>query len=496
MRRSFIPPLVLLTVMTLAACGVRVDDSLRQQAAAAQLGGGGGGPVSADGTPLDGTEVDPVTGEPTTGDAGGDGTTGVAGAGGTGTSGAGGSAGSAAGDAGGGGGGGDGTAAAPAGGNGGATDVGVTANQITIGNVADLSGPVPGLFQGAVIGTQAYIAKINSEGGVFGRKLRLKVGDGQLDCGENRARHEALSKEVFAFVGSFSLNDDCGTDALAGKNVPDVHNALGQKTLQSKDNFSVQPLPPGWRTGPLQYFKKKFPDRWTKIGSIYANVGGASATWLKGTKPAIESTGGKVLYDRGFGPTDTDFTADIVRMRNDGVQLLYISASDAPTFARIVKAARQQDVDWPIIAGGIAYDEGFLKQVGSDGEGVLGDQLYSQFFNADDAAAIPAVKDFQTWTGRVAPGKKRDLFAAFGWASTQLFVEALKKAGPEAKRATIIAELKKVTTFDAGGLLAPSGPGNKQPPTCYVLNAVKGGKWVRVDTPPNAYRCDGEFFRA
>ena len=491
MRRSLLPPIVLLSVLTMTACGLRVDDSLRQQAAAAQLGGGGGAGLSADGTPLEGGTDAALGADAGTGGAG-TGTTGSTDA----ATGATGSTGGGSGGSGGSGGGGSAGAPAPAGGNGGATDVGVTATQITVGTVADLSGPVPGLFQGAVIGTQAYIAKVNSEGGVFGRKIKVAVGDGQLDCGENRAQHESLSKKVFAFVGSFSLNDDCGTEAIAAKGIPDVHNALGQKTLQSKNNFSVQPLPPGWRTGPLEYFKKKFPDRWTKIGSIYANVGGASATWLNGTKPAIESTGGKVLYDRGFGPTDTDFTADIVRMRNDGVQLIYISASDAPTFARIVKAAKQQNVDWPIIAGGIAYDEGFLKQVGADGEGVLGDQLYSQFFNADDAAAIPAVKEFQTWTGRVAPGKKRDLFAAFGWASAQLFVDALKKAGPEADRATLIAELKKVTKFDAAGLLAPSGPGNKQPPTCYVLNTVKGGKWVRVDTPPNAYRCDGGFFRS
>jgi ABC-type branched-subunit amino acid transport system substrate-binding protein len=354
---------------------------------------------------------------------------------------------------------------------------------------------VPGLFQGAVIGTQAYVAKVNSEGGVFGRKIKVAVGDGQLDCGQNKSQHAALSSKVFAFVGSFSLYDDCGTEAIAGKPIPDVHNALGSRTLKTANNFSVEPLPAGWRTGPLLYFKNKFGARFTKVGSIYAEAGGAGATWV-GTRKAIESVGGKVLYQRGFGPTDTDFTADIVRMRNDGVQMIYVSASDAPTFARIVKAARSQNVDWPIIAGGIAYDEGFLKSAGADAEGVLGDQLYSQFFNADDAAAIPAVKDFQTWTARVAPGKKRDVFAAFGWASAQLFVQALKAAGPQAKREKVLAELRKITKFDAGGLLAPGNPAGKQPPTCYVLNQVKGGKWVRLDTPPNAYRCDGGFFRA
>ncbi|MFP5218467.1 MAG: ABC transporter substrate-binding protein [Actinomycetes bacterium] len=486
MRRKPLLPLVVLLAVALSACGARVDDELRQRAAAGALGGGSGGggvglsedgtltddglALGADGTALPGGDA---------GAAGGD--TGAAGGGG------------ATGDGGGGAAGGGGDAPAPPGGNGGATDIGVTDTTITVGTVADLSGPVPGLFQGAVIGTQAYFAKINSEGGVYGRQIKVQVGDGQLDCGQNKSQHAALQSKVFAFVGSFSLYDDCGQEALNGTNVPDIHNALGRKAGTAPNNFSIQPLPQGWRTGPLLYWKNKFGDRFTKIGSIYANAGGAGATWT-GTKAAITSVGGNVLYERGFGPTDTDFTADIVQMRNRGVQMMYISASDAPTFARIAKAARQQNVDWPIVAGGIHYDEGFVKLAGSAAEGIWGDQQFAQFFSAEDAANIPAVKEFQTWTSRVAPGKKRDLFGVFGWASAALFVEALKKAGPQAKRDTLLAELRKIKQFDAGGIVAPANPADKKPPTCYVLNEIRGGKYLRLETPPNAYRCDGSYF--
>src|SRR5207248_11803468 len=60
------------------------------------------------------------------------------------------------------------TAAAPAGGNGGATDIGVTADTYTLGNVATLSGPVPGIFQGAVIGTQAGVPTPTAWAGLSG----------------------------------------------------------------------------------------------------------------------------------------------------------------------------------------------------------------------------------------------------------------------------------------------------------------------------------------
>jgi ABC-type branched-subunit amino acid transport system substrate-binding protein len=352
---------------------------------------------------------------------------------------------------------------------------------------------VPGLFQGAVIGTQAYIAKVNSAGGIFGRQLKLKVGDGQLQCDENTRQTQALAPKVFAFVGSFSLYDGCGADVLkAQSGVPDIHNALDHKALVLPNNFSVAPLTPGWRTGPLLDYKKQYGARFQAIGTIFANAGGGAATW-KGCEAAIKSLGGKVLYSRGFQAAETDFTADIVSMQRQGVKMIYVIASDAPTFARIVTAARQQSVDWPILAGGIAYDQGFTQRAGGAAEGVYNDQQFAMFFNKDEAGRVPAVKDFQTWTNKVAPGEKLDLFAVYGWASTQMFVKALTAAGPKAKRADLLAQLKKITSFDADGLLAPADPAGKKPPTCWLGAVVKGGNWTRV-TPAKGFRCDGPYF--
>ena len=225
-----------------------------------------------------------------------------------------------------------------------------------------------------------------------------------------------------------------------------------------------------------------------------AEDGGADATW-RAAKQAIIAEGGNIDYERGFGPTETDFTADIVAMRRAGVQMIYITASDAPTFARVVQAARQQAVDWPLVHGGIAYDEGFLPRAGSQAEGVTGDQQFALFFNKDEVKLIPAVGEFQKWTSKVAPGEKTDLFAVFGWASAQLFVQALTKAGAGAKRPDLLRQLATFTSFDADGMLAPSNPAQKKPATCWIATEVKNGHFVRVQTPQK-YRCDGGFFKA
>ena len=479
MTRSRALPLLLVAVLALPACGARLDSDTRraaaagslQQAGTAQSGGDGTSGVTASGTGTGGTRAIGAAG-PAQGSASGRGSATSTQAGGT-TQVAG--------------------AAAPAGGNGGAVDVGVTDTTITLGNISDLSGPVPGLFQGAVIGTQAYIAKVNSEGGIFGRTLKLRVGDGQLDCDTNTSQTRDLAPKVFAFVGSFSIYDGCGAKVLATMpGVPDIHNALAATAGKLPNNFSVAPLTPGWRTGPLLYYKKTYGEKFKHIGTIYADAGGGAATWMA-CKEAIEHLGGHVDYERGFSPTDTDFNADILAMRRAGVQMIYIIASDAPTVARLFTAARQQQVDWPLLAGGVSYDEGFTARAGAAGEGSWSDQQFAPFFSKNAADLIPAVKDFQTWTNKVAPGEKKDLFGVYGWTSTQMFVEALKAAGPKATRADLLAQLRKVTTFDGDGLLAPSNPAGKKPPSCWLLQTVKNGVWQRV-SPAKGFRCDGPYY--
>ena len=494
MRKTPLLPLLLAVILSMTACGARLDADTRQAAAGGTLvqegstggfstGGTGGGTTSGGGT---GGTGGTSTGGSTTGSSlAGGGSTGGGSTGGGATGGSTGGGGTTSGAA----------APAPPGGNGGATDIGVTADSITLGNISDLSGPVPGLFQGAVIGTQAYYAKINSEGGIFGRQLKIKVGDGQLDCDQNKAQHRALIPKTFALVGSFSLYDQCGSSVLKeNPQIPDVHNALGGGALALPNNFSVAPLAYGWRTGPLNYYKQKYGEKFKKIGTIYADAGGGAATW-RGCRQAIESLGGKVLYERGFSPTDTDFTADIVGMQRAGVEMIYVIASDAPTFARLAAAAKQQNVPWPIVAGAIAYDQGFAQRAGSAGENVMNDMQFALFFNKDEGDRVPAVKEFQTWTDKVAPGEKKDLFAVYGWTSAQLFVQALKAAGPKAKRADVMRELKKITSFDGGGIIAPANPAGKKPPTCWLLVTLKGGKWSRVD-PAKGFRCDGPYFFA
>ncbi len=345
------------------------------------------------------------------------------------------------------------------------------------------------------MGTQAYLNKINNEGGIYGRKLKMDFGDSALDCAKNKAETSSRLKKVFAYVGSFSLFDDCGTTVLKDNtNIPDVHAALGGASQKLESNFSIAPLGSGWRTGPLKYYNDKFGAKWKKIGAIYAGVGSGPALYFN-CKSAIKNSGGAVVHEESYGATDSDFTGAVVRMQSDGVQMVFLNTTDGPTGANIVNAIRAQGLDWPVVFGGTAYAPDFLSKIkGNNDEGVLNDSQFALFFNKDEASRLPAAAEYQKWMGVTDRKQQLDIFSAYGWASANLFVDALKKAGPKANRADVLKSLRSITSFDAGGLFAPANPAGKVPATCWILSVIKNHQFVRIDSPAAKYRCDGGYY--
>ncbi len=386
-------------------------------------------------------------------------------------------------------------APSPSGGNGGATDVGVTADSVTAANVSILTGPVPGLFAGAVNGTDAFFQYQNSLGGVYGRQLKLLPGDDQFDCGQNKALTQADSSKALAFVGSFSLFDNCGADVFnANPTIPDVHNALSVTAQHEVNNFSSQPIRLGMQTGVIDYFKAKNSDAVQHAASLIGDVQSAKDSWT-GEQAAMQARGYSFKYTRIYEPTETDFTADIVRMQAAGVKMLILIAADVKGIARIESAAAQQGFHPQITAlGASAYDPTLVPLAGAASVEGAYFFLPTAMYLGEDRAVNSEVDLFLTWLSKTHPGANTDLFTVYGWASARLFVQALKAAGPKVTRVALAAALKGIHGFTANGLFPPEDPPTKTPSQCYIIAVVHGGKFARVDDPGAAFRCDGQFW--
>src|SRR4051794_36381241 len=284
--------------------------------------------------------------------------------------------------------------AAKAASNGGATDVGVTATEMRLGWVGTLTGPVPGIFRGALVGTEAFINYQNSKGGLMGRQLKLLPADDSLDSGKNRAAYLSLKDKVFSFVGSFSIVDDGGAAVINDCGCPDVSGNLSKQMLNSPYHYGPQPQSPGWRAGPPAYYAKKFPPEVIQHWAFFVPAVAASADIAKDQRAVYESQGFKVVYTRDVAPNDSNQTADVVQMQRAGVRSLSWQA-DLASEAKLANAMRQQNfvVDLANWGNGI-YDSNAFKVTSADAlKNSYVDQVYAMFLG-EDADRIPEVGVF------------------------------------------------------------------------------------------------------
>jgi branched-chain amino acid transport system substrate-binding protein len=80
---------------------------------------------------------------------------------------------------------------------------GVTENQVLIGSCSALDGPARFLGLQTIVGATSYLNHINSEGGVFGRKLQLLAFDDGYEPANAENCFKRLQKEGIFSAGFF-----------------------------------------------------------------------------------------------------------------------------------------------------------------------------------------------------------------------------------------------------------------------------------------------------
>lgn len=365
---------------------------------------------------------------------------------------------------------------------------------IKIGNIVDLTGPVPGLFKGARQAMEAFVAKTNSEGGIDGRPLELVTADSKIDCNATRAAWDATAKQVEAIVGSISALDGCIADVLPKyPKLPAVFQQLNPELASIATVLTPSPRPPGQSIGAYRWISEKNPGAIEKLGVLVNTRTKFSTEQLVA---GLKVLGGKVAFTRELAiDQQTDYTADIVKMRSAGVEWLTLDGFNIESIARVLRDAKQQGWRPKVITSAPSYDGNFFAVADpAAAEGVYL-PLSTAMFLGEDRASVPAVDEYLTWLKKVHPSAKADLFGANAWAAAMLYTEARATAGgKDAEPEDVVKALIGTTSFDAGGMIAESNPGDQKPSTCWMVGQIKGGKYVRLEPSDKGFSCEGAEF--
>ncbi len=376
----------------------------------------------------------------------------------------------------------------------------VTASCATVGNISTISGVIPGLFEGAAVGTDAYLSYLDStQGGVDGRKIELISEDDKFDGQDNLAETQSLIGRVIAFVGSFSLDDqDGGSILVKHPTISNVSESLSQSTLDLPNTVSPEPAIGGWQLGPLEYYAQHYPLAIKHVGLLIAQESSAEQQAL-GLEAAMRHLGYQIVYSSLFGPLDTQFETQLLAMQHAGVQFVDLTLMDASDAEHIVEEMHDLGFHPQVIeSGGPIYVDNFVQLSGgtANADGIFLNQTDSLYLGGD-SKSVPEVDTFLSWVQKVHPGFTPDLFTLYGWISGMLFAQGLDGAGADPTPAKLLQSLKQVRSFDADGLIATTDPGDRQPASCWILARIVNGTFVRISPSPKAgYICNAPYYKA
>ncbi len=368
---------------------------------------------------------------------------------------------------------------------------GLTEDTITLSVLADISGPVPGLFQGALDGMKAWAAYINSTGGIDGRKVELMTFDTNTNATEHRIATKKSCNDAFAIVGGFSVADNGGAAVGEECGIPTILGvATSALANNAKNTVSPVPIQPNkWPTGPGLWIKENYPEA-IKRAAFMGNDHAISVNQLERARYTLAKIGFNFVYEGLTPQVEANLTPYVLEMKSKDIGYFSWSA-ERDTLARILKAMDQQN--WrPEVRDftSVVYHKQFLELAGDSAEGVLFPLTNPFWFEADK---VPELKLYLDWLEKTSPGAEPDIFGVYAWASGVLFEQAVEAAGDDFTREQVLAEAQDVDEFTARGLLAPTSPKRKEASTCFAYGSVKDGEFVRV-FPEEGYDCRGEMY--
>lgn len=246
-----------------------------------------------------------------------------------------------------------------------------TKDPIRIGAVLSTTGPAGYLGDPQLKTLQTYIAQLNQDGGVLGRKLELVHYDDASEAGKANGFTKRLiddDKVDFLIAGT--------TTGATMAMVPLVEKAGIPLISLSGAVVVVEPVkkwifktPHTDRMAAEKVFEDMKKRGFSKVG-LLSETSGFGQSGAKETRLVAQKYGITLVADETYGPKDTDTTAQLTKIRGvAGIQaLLVFGLGQGP--AVVTKNAAQLGMKLPLYQShGVASNE-FLKLAGPAAEGV------------------------------------------------------------------------------------------------------------------------------
>ena len=340
---------------------------------------------------------------------------------------------------------------------------GVTKKQITIGGTFPLTG-FAAAYKTIPAAEQAFYAYVNAHGGVFGRKINDIVLDDQYDPSQTVPQTTKLVEQnhVFAVVGSLGTAPILSTWNYLNKNkVPQVLVATGDaywgNCVHHGCQGSTKPWTIGWQPdypGEAKLYAKYIlaHKASAKIGVLYQNDA-YGKNYLAGLKTGLGSHGNQIVdaESYNFGDSAQVIAAHVVALRAHGADTFVIFATPTATIQALVARTLTGWTSALTLVNNVSANRVFelaATKAGASLDGIISTgYVASQTLQPNLPGMKLAKNIIHTYASALdADFAAGDLNLVYGLGSAWTFVYALKHAGKNPTRASLMKALRTMNT--------------------------------------------------
>lgn len=343
---------------------------------------------------------------------------------------------------------------------------------VQLGAIEILSGPNAAYGTAIRAGLELALDEVNAKGVLGGRKINLIVEDsaGHKDQAINAARKLIGRDRVVAVIGPTLSNEMFAVGPVANeRRVPIVGTSTTANGITEIGPYVFRTSLPEADVIPVTL--RRAQERGVKtIALMYAHDDAFSKSGFDVMKAAAEKAGLNIVAIEAFGSKDTDFSAQLTKVRALKPDAVGISALVEPISGVLLQARQLGFGPETLFIGGNGSNSPKLGEIA----GVAADGLIvgsPWFVGKEDEANRRFVSAFQAKYNR-AP----DQFAAQAYDAMHIMAQALDRAG-EADSAKLREALLQTRSTGVMGPFAFT-PGRDPASTeGVVVLEMRGGKF-------------------
>jgi ABC-type branched-subunit amino acid transport system substrate-binding protein len=361
------------------------------------------------------------------------------------------------------------------------TGPGVTATSITLGVLTDRTGPFAGAGAGIELGRKLFWDAQNAQGGVCKRKVEFTVKDHAYKTDQAVTAYTQIKENVLALdelLGSpeiAALSDTIKEDKMPTLAVSWSSSLLSNPyVILSGTTYDVEMI-----NGLQWLMENKGLAKGSKVGHIYLE-GDYGGNALAGSKAAAKEYG-LTIVDTKVKATDTDLTAQVTALKNQGVKFVLLTGSSAQT-ASAVSVAEANGFDMTFLGSNPTFSPALLA---GPAKAALEKRFFAVTSVAPYASTAAGPTKLRTELTSKFPdqAKSGSAFVVYGYGQGMIMykiLEAACKAGA-LTRAGVLKAFQSLTTVETDGLIAKldySKPGQIPARQVYVVKpdaTVPGG---------------------